>query len=78
MMMEIQFNKINSIQIAGNYEKYQVMDVDVLRLDLLLVEITKKEGVDYVLNAIGEEAIQAFMEANGYAVIDIEKTVKAA
>jgi hypothetical protein len=51
---------------------------ELLRPDLVIQEIIEEKGVDFVLGAIGEKAIQIYMEANGYVVVDIEKTVKAA
>ena len=59
-------------------EGQEVILCNEARHDLALEQITRVRGVDFVLGAIGEEAIQRYMESNGYVVVDIEKTVKAA
>jgi hypothetical protein len=72
--MEIRCRSFSS-HIANNS---QTLLCNEVRHDLALEQITRERGVDFVLGAIGEKAIQIYMEANGYAVVDIEKTVKAA
>jgi hypothetical protein len=73
--MEIHCKSIS----AHSLEKgEQIILCNEARHDLALEQIIHLRGIDFVLGAIGEKAIQIYMEANGYAVVDIEKTVKAA
>jgi len=48
----------------------EVLLVDV-RHDLLIEQIIQEKGVEFVLQAIGnEKAIAEFMQANGYTVFN--------
>jgi hypothetical protein len=76
--MEIHCASSSSFPVNNDGKLTQVVLCSEVRHDLALEQITRVRGVDFVLGAIGEEAIQRYMEANGYVVVDIEKTVKAA
>jgi hypothetical protein len=50
-----------------------LVTADLARPDLVISDIVEEDGVDYVLGAIGEEAIQSNMESNGYHVLESVK-----
>lgn len=62
----------NAVTISHNSlsDKRLVAHCEEVRADLVLQEVIDEKGAEFVLQAVGEQAIQQYMQANGYTVFE--------
>lgn len=76
--MKILLKHVSSMESDSFTTPGILVTADLVQPEQVVSDIVYAEGLDFVLGAIGHDAIAAYLQKNGYTVFENESSWKAA